>query len=827
VSLGPQRQHFRDLELVLGAARFTGEIDSRQPANARPTAFVRLEGGAVDEAALSALAALFVGDGGDVRFADMGIDAEIAAGPVTLAGMTAGRVDTAMRLRRAQLEIDRLSISDLAGTSVSATGSLSDFPDRPAGQIDASIVSVDLAPLVAAAGEAYPNSTAIGEIARRLAGYPGLLADARTDLVASLSTEPDGRASLAVSLQGTAGGTALSASLSSSGRPENPREMPFSLALSARNAEGGPLLALAGFPVLPIAAPGGGELAVSLDGNLSGGMKSRLELRGEGLLASFDGTTSLTDDGPTAKGAARLSSADIEPWLLSVGASYPGIGLGMAVELDAQADFATSLLVLEDIRGALGEVAVAGDLNVRRSTAGHEISGALVLDELALDPFAETVLGQGTLGLNQGDWPETAFAPAAALPFIADVNVSASRVNVGTASLRDATFTLKLDQDGLRLDGLQAGFAGGSLTGQGELKNPAGTALLAAQFSLTGARLASDGLSATATVGGSVSGSGKSVGSLVGSMAGSGTVHLSDVRMQGLDGGAFPAILLRADAVGRDIGARHISSFAPQLVSAGAFEGGTADLAYTVAGGVLRAPPVTMRDGGAQLTAEPRIDLSTGSMTLDGTLTYDAGVDALAGTEPEIRYSIGGPIGLAELTFDIDPMVQFLTQRALEKEQARVEAMQAVLLERQRLRREVRYYAALQAERERQAAEDLRAAEEAARARLQEEEEARRRAEEAQAEEEHPAPDLEVPPIVDPTPQDGRVEAPDSDAALPEVEADDPELPALGPVPQPSEAEARARPAAAAQPAPAPEPFPPQPPTPGLIDSFIRSIGGQ
>ena len=76
--------------------------------------------------------------------------------------------------------------------------------------------------------------------------------------------------------------------------------------------------------------------------------------------------------------------------------------------------------------------------------------------------------------------------------------------------------------------------------------------------------------------------------------------------------------------------------------------------------------------------------------------------------------------------FDSEPLAQFLTQRALEIEQARVEAMQAALLEKQRLRREVRYYAALQDERERAAAELKRQQEEA---RLRAEAEARARAE--------------------------------------------------------------------------------------------------
>lgn len=93
-------------------------------------------------------------------------------------------------------------------------------------------------------------------------------------------------------------------------------------------------------------------------------------------------------------------------------------------------------------------------------------------------------------------------------------------------------------------------------------------------------------------------------------------------------------------------------------------------------------------------------------------------------------------------------MAQFLTQRALEQEQARVEALQASLIEKQRLRREARYYASLQFERDkaaealrkveeeaRRAAEERRRAEEAAKAaeeeRRKEETEAKRKADEA------------------------------------------------------------------------------------------------
>ena len=67
------------------------------------------------------------------------------------------------------------------------------------------------------------------------------------------------RPALRVSLQGKAGGTALSATLSGKGRPDAPGDATLSLTLSARNDDATALLALYGVPVLPLGMTGAGE----------------------------------------------------------------------------------------------------------------------------------------------------------------------------------------------------------------------------------------------------------------------------------------------------------------------------------------------------------------------------------------------------------------------------------------------------------------------------------------------------------------------------------------------------------------------------------------
>ena len=159
--MSSERQAFRDLELRLGNATFRGEVDSRQPAGCKACDLLKLAGGALDVDGLSAFASLFVSDVGVNRFAESDLDLKVKAGPVSVAGLTADTVDTALRLREAQLEIDRLSIGGLAGASISATGAVKDFPENPTGNIDASLVAVDLAPLIAAAAERYRGNVLV------------------------------------------------------------------------------------------------------------------------------------------------------------------------------------------------------------------------------------------------------------------------------------------------------------------------------------------------------------------------------------------------------------------------------------------------------------------------------------------------------------------------------------------------------------------------------------------------------------------------------------------------------------------------------------------
>lgn len=739
VRLTREQQTFDAVELILGKAKFTGELDSMLPDDARASVTMKLDGGELDLDGLRAFASLFVTDQGANRFSDADLDLAVKAGPVNFAGLSAETVDTALRLREGVLEIDKLSVGGLAGASLSATGRIKDFPTAPTGNLDASVVSVDLAPLVALAAKQAPDNKLLNGLATRAAAYPGLLADARIDFVASAVDNGDKTTGIALSGQGEAGGSDLLATLSAQAISGALASSQLKLEFSARNEDATSLLALVGLPVLPLGMTGPGELALTAKGAVQNGLDVTASLKGEEASAGFTGTAALRDGIASLKGRATLQAADLEPWLMTSGVSLPGMGTGTEVELAADASLADGTLALDRLDGTVNQGAVVGDLKAELGEGTPHLSGSLTLDELDLRPFAEMTLGAAALESSNGAWPTAAFAPKPIAPFSADLEIIAGTLLAEPlATANDAVLALRVDSQALRLSNIKAKLYGGDLGGLVELKNNDGTAFISGQLKLDGADVTA--IPVASEIGGkgnfsaTLSGSGKSIEGLVASLSGSGTADIDGLVLPGFNPDAFAPLIAKADALGRDINAARVAEFAPDLTGEGSFAADKADIAFTIAGGILRAPPLTLKNPAAMLNADLRADLNDGVVAASGAISYVPGKEELVGSEPAMNFQIDGEPGATVKLFDSAPMAQFLTQRALEKEQARVEAMQAALLEKQRLRRETRYFAALQAERKR-IAEEARLAEEA-RIRAEQEAKAKAEAERQKAEQE-------------------------------------------------------------------------------------------
>ena len=735
VDLTTERQLFSGLELILGKAKFQGEIENSEPKDANPSMRVALTGNALDVDGLAAFSALFVSERGGARFADRDLDIKVKAGPVSASGLTAETVDAALRLHGGDLDVDRLAIGGLSGATISATGKIKDFAGKPEGNVDASIVGVDLAPAIDQLAAQYPANLLITQLDARAKSYPGLFEDAEIDFVGTAVRNDDGGSGVAISANGTAGGSKFALTISGDGSPEAIDRAPMKLNFSAENADSSALMALYGLPSLALGVAGSGQTTFTAEGAIATGLKSALDFTADDMQAGFEGDLRVADGEASGNGNVHVEAADLEPWLMTSGVSFPGMGMGTPVSLTASVDFAKGVLAVSNIAGEISDGPVSGNVNAEIKDGLPHLTGNLAVDAFDAAPVAAMLVGEPALQGAAGSWPTVPFQAKVATPLTADLDMTFGSVSAGIFGvLEDAQMHAALARDGVRLSGLSGKLDGGELTGLLEARNNDGTTLVSTQFKLAGADLGQvldgSGLTGSGDITASLSASGKSVEALVASLSGSGAATVKDARIPGINPDAFPALLVGADRAGREIDAARTAAFAPGIVSAGTFVAPPAQIAFTVAAGVLRAPPVTLNSGTASVSAELKTEFGTGVVAAAGTVTYAAGDDAVAGSDPAVRFTIEGPLGAMSGKYDTEPLAQFLTQRALEREQARVEALQSALLEKQRLRREVRYYASLQFERDRAAELARKAAEEAAaEAKRKAEEEARAKAE--------------------------------------------------------------------------------------------------
>lgn len=732
VVLSRERQSFRELELALGGAVFRGEIDSATPVNMRPSLRVALDGDRLDLPAMQAFASLFVDGRGAARLEERDVDIDLKAGPVAFDGLVAGTLDTAMRLRDDQIEIDRLALTDLAGANVSATASLRGLGTEPAGHVDASVIAVDLAPLVEELSRRLPQSAVLSGLAERAGLYPGLLEDTRIDLVASALPGEGGT----LTAEGEFGGSAFQASLTAPHTNRPLTELPIEANISLHNDEPAALYALAGLPGLPLGFVGPAEVTAHLSGELSREATTSLRLRGDGLDALFDGTVRLGSDGPEIAGSTTLVADDLSGWLATAGVSLPGMTAGLPFDLRATLDLQDRLVILSDLGGSALDQALNGDLNVEMRDGRPHVSGSLALPDVDFGWLASLVVGEEGIAN-----PQQSFAASGSDLFTANISMTALRASVGSEVLRDVSGEVRYGSEGLRLNNMSGRFAGGNVRGFAELTNNAATGLLSAQFSLSNASL-SDALGQPSLEGrfdlsSVVTANGRTLDSMVSALSGTASLTVPEIAVDGLDGSALPALIAAADRIGRDIDETQTAGFAPDIISRGRFEAAPGQIALSIAGGQLRAPPIHLSGVSADLTVDLRANLSEGRVAVDASMAYDAGDEELVGSSPSVRILLDGPPSDPDVRFDTQPLAQFLIQRALEIEQARVEAMQAGLLEGQRVRRENRYYAALEGarlarieERRREEAEAWLRAEAARNAREAAETEARRAAEE-------------------------------------------------------------------------------------------------
>lgn len=601
--------------------------------------------------------------------------------------------------------LSRLSVDGFGGVSVTGAGSLL----AEGGEITGRVRAPRFETLTALAGPLLPEA-ATQALMRAGEGLARLDASFRLTRAASGET--------ALSAEGTAAAGKLSISgLLDRGGNWSRANLGFDLA-DRRQA----------FTALGLPTPmqgGAGRLTLELGRGRAVG-----SLAGPGLsIVVEDGASgpqlSVQAEGPgqiLAEGPARLLPDGI-------------------LDAHARLEVTSEAVKLDAIRANLGGMAASGVLTLPRE---GRYTGRIAIPSADLRQLIAASLGP-TPPSPGAIWSTARFGRVAGLPDI-DIAVEAgSLAAFDGGTIRNASFALRSDQDGLRVDDIRGAFGGGQLAGRLSLRRDGGLAQVNGRLSVMAIDL---GDLTKGAVGGKASGqiefggSGETPARLIAGLSGAGSLALSDARLARFDPSAYARVIASTGEDASESDASRLQDRIAAALDRDAWALGDVALPFTLAGGLVRLQPFSFERNGLRAEASGAVDLRALNADLRlGLKPLGALPKGWPGDAPQIGIAWRGPLSNLRRESDVSALSNTVAARALAREIERVEAFEADARERAIHARRLRAEREMR-ENERKLNEFVKAEEERRLAEEKRQEEARRVEEQRRQAEEKRAEDV-------------------------------------------------------------------------------------
>ena len=776
VNLTHDRQTFDNLEIAVGQATLKGRLDRQAVANQAPTLDVALAGDALDLDALRALTGLFTGQDAGDNVLDHKINARLKADKFTAFGVEAADVETSFAIADGALAVENLSVKNLAGAEVTATGraegSLLDY--KGSGEI--TFKSADPGSFFTMLKQHLPQHPVMDRLVRNAAWYTN------TALRGALTLGGDEGDGLTLTLAGVSNGSRVNLDYRMSDLLALTGKGTTSLEATLENSVTSILFGQAGLDPLPVDADANGRLTLKVQAEGTDPADAQLTFATDRTSFTAGGKVDVRPQAfMNGQLAVSLESADLDPYLVMNGIAVPQMGTGLPFKLTTNATIDGNRIAFANIAGHAADNEFNGALTVDRKAEKTAATGELALSNADAAWLGEAVYGPMTDAAT-GDLSGAALG----LPVFKDMDVnlklSAKQFWPGwSGPISDFTSNVAYKGDELELNDIKGGWDGGSLNGNLLFTNADGTGFFQTKLTLADADLAGvvwprDGAPVANGKFGlalSLEASGKSMKDIAGSLNGSGEVKLGDISVRGLNLGMLAPLLAATDPMQDQLNAGKVHPIVETLLNNGEAKLPPTAIPFNVTDGVLRFQNVSVTTDQAKVVGNGQIDLPQQRINASLKIALNPGSEVLPGAEPAVRLDFSGLLASPGRTMDVTDITGFLSLRAFERERRRVERLQSNVLEKQRLRREVALYKfngaerqkavafeaeqqaeeqrlralAAQAERERQAAEAKAKAEAEAKAKADAEARARAAQEKAAADAARRAQEqLAIPP---------------------------------------------------------------------------------
>ncbi len=761
VTLTQRQALLENLELRMDDAVLRGKLQRLAPVDERAALIAELRGNRVNIQDLRALYSLIRSSGEselashdlDIRIKADVLEAQMGDNPVV-----AGDVDAHVRVKAGNVSIERLNAGNFYQSKVNSTGRLENVLNNPDGNLKLDIKTDDAR-----------------ELLKFTAGFTGdhfLLNDLISDRLLTENTElsveldtrsADDQTKGQLLINGETGGTTVEARLAFDGSFTEPENATITANASFSNSSSSRLFRQMSVETLPDvlidaeAIPA--KFNIDMKGNVSDGFETNFGASGPKTNVSAGGTVKfITSQEIDAALDVTIGAGNLTPYLLMTG--FPVPGLSPDIELPVSLKFKLSKknpsAIFDDIAGQVGGNTVEGNLEYQfEGVQRPKLSGHLNLSDFSVPLVADSVfgrsdlLGAGAFGLEQ----DREFNVSIYSGFDAKIKIEAENIATGLGTTGSSAATELVMLDGaVDLNDVSFLAMGGEFSGSASVKNVEGTVLGTVQFSLKNAeidRLRSlmdlpDFASGRLSLNGSLETSGRSRTAMISNLAGNGIVSFGGLSIEGIDPNSFPDILLQTDVEGFEIYAEGINALIDETVLVSGFDIDSIDSPFSVTRGRLKIRNLVHETEQTDFNSSMEVDLSGGMLQAATLLTFKPGKrDRISGTDPVVTISWDGQLSNPGREIDSSQLEGYLSLRAFENSQRRIETLEAQVIEKQRIQREIAFNFAREQHEIRVAEEALRALEVYERKRIEEairklqddrarlEEEARIREEEA------------------------------------------------------------------------------------------------
>ena len=692
----------RNLNLSVERSTFTGTLALTRTVGAeRGRLFMDLRTDSLDIDALPTLGA------GGGAFDDVDLALTLDARAIRIARLGEGELDggsLAVKLIRQGEDIwlDRLSIADLGGASVEASGAVNSKGRSLSAKLDAERLR-DFALLL--------RRVAPGRVSEILVDRAGSLSPAKLTLKAG-STRPDGGFTAfadSLAVQGVVGATHVDAKFDRA--LDDAGQMNGTLSLDAPDAAA--LLRQIGVPALSQARQAGGHIGALAHGRWGDGLEVDISASLAGADLALRGRLPLRQqdvESPLLAGAASVKTNNATPLLAVLGIAPSDSAILVPVDLSANLAGGGERIDLSRVIGTIGRSHFAGDLTYWRAQAAQPVSpipgdpdvalaqavagdassapsvrieGVLSVDRLPLSALTGLALGASQPVKAGALWSDAKFSGGLVDPPATDIALKIATLDITDNLLaHEAAVKLKLGRGLVALDDLAMTLGGGGLTGHATIRRDGPNASLSGQFSLEPVAVDRPGFAGRISGAMDFAGTGQSAAALVAGLAGAGRIRLADALIPRLDQGALGRILEKAKQSDYAIDQTNINHALDLEFNKQSLRIGAANGAASMTAGIVRFGPFEASIAGDKAILSANFNVRTFVTEITAGFFESQAPKYWSGAPPSISVVLRGPIEAPTREIDSTLFVAGLAAQALARETERIAALESDIRER-------------------------------------------------------------------------------------------------------------------------------------------------